>query len=129
MRFIILTMVLLAGGCAESFERLMAYPQTESGLETAAAVDAAKPLPQRDAGSLLFDAALAVCGVLGGAGALKAGAAISIAKQSYTALHEIIAGNEQFKRDCPEAKESFKLAQSEQSTQTKQIVSRIKADT
>jgi len=129
MRFIILTITLFAGGCSDSFEQFIAGPQAETEAETPSAIEPAEPLPQRDASSLLFDAALAVCGVLGGAGALKAGAAISAAKQGYTALREIIAGNEQFKRDCPEAKESFKIAQSEQSTQTKQIVSRIKADT
>lgn len=127
MRIIILTMALLAGGCSEVFEELTAYPQAVEQPQTGEQIEAAQP-QERDAAGLIFDAALAVCGVLGGAGAVRAGAAIAGAKRSYNALREIIAGNERFKQDNPEAKESFKLAQSGQSTETKQIVRRVKEE-
>ena len=74
----------------------------------------------------IFDVAIGLCGLFGGAIGIKAASFITIAKNKATALEEIISGNEKFKAANPQYSELFKKAQRQQSAATRQIVTEIK---
>ncbi len=74
----------------------------------------------------VFDVAIGLCGLFGGAFGIKAASFITAAKNKAIALEEIINGNEKFKSANPQYSELFKKAQRQQSPSTKQIVTEIK---
>lgn len=77
----------------------------------------------------MLNLAIAICGIFGGAGAVKVAGVIAGVRDKYTALKEIVVANEIFKEKCPEAKDAFKDAQNMQSAKTQEIVRNIKSDT
>jgi len=76
----------------------------------------------------LLEAGLAVAGILGGAWGIRAAQFIKRTREKSQALREIIQGNEIFKRTSADAAEAFKAAHKDQSPQTRQIVTELKAE-
>ena len=74
----------------------------------------------------ILEAAIGICGVLGGAFGLKVAAFLTAAKEKSFALQEIIYANEDFKNAYPQYKDVFKQALAAQSPATKKIVTEIK---
>jgi len=73
-----------------------------------------------------FGLAIGICGLLGGVYGTRAIRFLQDAQTKSKALKEIIQGNELFKQQNAEAAASFKQAQENQSTETKQIVAAMK---
>ena len=73
-----------------------------------------------------FGLAIGICGLLGGVYGTRAIRFLQDAQTKSKALKEIIQGNELFKQQNTEAAASFKQAQKNQSTETKQIVAAMK---
>ncbi len=74
----------------------------------------------------VFEIAIGLCGLFGGAFGIKAASFITVAKNKAVALEEIITGNEKFKAANPQYSELFKKSHRQQSPITKQIVTEIK---
>ena len=87
--------------------------------------NAANQNPMKAIGGIL-EAAIGICGVVGGAFGIKAAAFLTAAKEKAFALQEIIYANEDFKNAYPQYKDVFKQAQAAQSPATKKIVTEIK---
>ncbi|MEN6307596.1 MAG: hypothetical protein ABFD91_07565 [Anaerohalosphaeraceae bacterium] len=70
---------------------------------------------------------IGLAGLLGGVYGARVVQFLRQAQEKSKALKEIIAGNELFKRECPEQAEAFKTAQQGQSTATRILVAGEKA--
>ena len=74
-----------------------------------------------------FELAIGVCALLGGVYGTRAVRFLTQARTKSQALQEIIAGNELFKKEHKAHIGAFKQAHKDQSPQTRQIVSQMKA--
>ncbi len=101
---------------------------TEGSFELAkdAVNDAGRRIDPWAAADGLFEFAIAVAALFGGAGAVKIASSLKTVRQKSNALKEIIEGNELFKQLNPQSAQAFKSAQARQSTDTKTIVSQLK---
>jgi hypothetical protein len=109
---------------SESVDELLS---AENGQITATARRQALERPDPwDVADHLLELGIAVAGVVGGVYGSRAIAALNAARQKSNALREVIAGNELFKQQNPEAISSFKEAQGSQSSGTRALVATIK---
>lgn len=92
---------------------------------TAIAESAKRPDPWKLVdGALEF--AIGIAGLLGGVYGARTVGFLKNARAKSKALKEIVDGNELFKKDNQNQKQSFKLAHRNQSPQTRQIVTQMK---
>lgn len=75
-----------------------------------------------------LDIGIAVAGVLGGAFGIKIASFLKTAQNHSSALREIIEGNQSYIDKNPNESKAFKSAQKNQTSQTKTLVTQIKAD-
>ncbi len=75
----------------------------------------------------MFDLAIGIAAIVGGVYGTKAVRFLKEAKTKSQALKEVIEGNELFKKQNPESTEAFKQAQANQSSETKKLVTEVKA--
>ena len=110
---------------AETAEDILA----ESNFQlagTALQESAGRPDPWQVADSML-EMGVGICALLGGVYGTRAVGFLRQARTKSNALHEIIAGNEQFKKLNQAQTTAFKQAHQNQSPQTRQLVAAIKA--
>jgi len=110
---------------AETAEEILA----ESNFQlagTALQESADRPDPWQVADSML-EMGIGICGLLGGVYGTRAVRFLKDARGKSNALHEIIAGNENFKKQNQTQAPAFKQAHQNQSPQTRQLVAAIKA--
>jgi hypothetical protein len=110
---------------AETAEEILA----ESNFQLADAAlqeSVERPDPWQAADSML-EMGIGICSVLGGVYGTKAVRFLKEAKSKSNALKEIIAGNEQFKKQNQAQADALKQAHQNQSPQTRQLVAAIKA--
>ncbi len=69
---------------------------------------------------------IGICALLGGVYGTRAVRFLRVTKTKSQALHEIVAGNELFKKANQEQAAAFKQAHGKQSPQTRQIVASVK---
>jgi len=93
------------------------YAVAQTSLEQSAE----RPDPFETADALL-ELAIGISAVAGGVYGTKAVRFLKEAKAKSNALKEVIQGNELFKKQSPQSKETFKQAQSTQSAETRKIV-------
>ena len=93
---------------------------------TALQESADRPDPWQVADSML-EMGIGICGLLGGVYGTRAVGFLRQARGKSNALKEIIAGNEQFKKQNQTQTAAFKQAHQSQSPQTRQLVASIKA--
>ncbi len=74
----------------------------------------------------MLEMGIGICALLGGVYGTRAVGFLRQAKTKSNALHEIIAGNEQFKKQNQAQAISFKQAHQNQSPQTRQLVVQMK---
>ena len=109
---------------AETAEDILA----ESNLQLATAAlqqSTERPDPWQVADSML-EMGIGICALLGGVYGTRAVRFLTNAREQSRALKEIIAGNEQFKRENQSQAIAFKQAHQNQSPQTRQIVAAMK---
>ena len=75
----------------------------------------------------MLDLGIGICALLGGVYGTRAVRFLKDARTKSKALQEIIAGNELFKKQNESSSGAFKQAHSNQSPQTRQVVSQMKA--
>jgi hypothetical protein len=110
---------------AETAEDILA----ESNFQLAAAAlqeSTERPDPWQVADSML-EMGIGICALLGGVYGTRAVRFLKDARGKSDALKEIIAGNEQFKKQNQSQAASFKQAHQNQSPQTRQLVAVMKA--
>ena len=110
---------------AETAEDILA----ESNFQlagTALQESAERPDAWQVADSML-EMGIGICALLGGIYGTRAVGFLRQAKTKSNALHEIIAGNEQFKKQNQAHATSFKQSHQNQSPQTRQLVAEMKA--
>jgi len=93
---------------------------------TALQESAERPDPWQVADSML-EMGVGICALLGGVYGTRAVGFLRQARTKSNALHEIIAGNEQFKKQNQVQASAFKQAHQNQSPQTRQLVAAMKA--
>jgi len=76
----------------------------------------------------MLELGIGICALLGGVYGTRAVGFLRQARTKSRALQEIIAGNELYKKHNESSASAFKQAQSNQSPQTRQIVSKMKAN-
>ncbi|MBN1796741.1 MAG: hypothetical protein JW804_08710 [Sedimentisphaerales bacterium] len=109
---------------AESAEDVLAqsnYAIAQTSLEQSAE----RPDPFETADALL-ELAIGISAVVGGVYGTKAVRFLKEARAKSQALKEVVQGNELFKIQNPDSKETFKQAQSAQSSETKKLVTELK---
>ena len=102
----------------------------ESNLQlarTATLQGADRPDPWQVADSML-ELGIGICALVGGVYGTKAVGLLRQAKTKSKALKEIIEGNELFKKQNASSAPAFKQAHQNQSPQTRQIVTQMKAE-
>jgi len=109
---------------AEQFDTIVA----------AAEADAARRPDPWEAADSVIDLGIAICGVLGGAGAGKFAAYLAQMRAKSKALQEVVKNNDLFKEQAQKEGDQkavavFKQAQSSQSPTTKTIVAKVRAST
>jgi hypothetical protein len=92
---------------------------------TALQESAERPDPWQVADSML-EMGIGICALLGGVYGTRAVGFLRQARTKSNALHEIIAGNEQFKKQNQTQAAAFKQAHQNQSPQTRQLVVQMK---
>ena len=92
---------------------------------TALQESAERPDPWQVADSML-EMGIGICALLGGIYGTRAVGFLRQARTKSNALHEIIAGNEQFKKQNQTQATAFKQAHQNQSPQTRQLVVQMK---
>jgi hypothetical protein len=113
------------------------YPPSETAEEiltksnfqlasTALQESSERPDPWQIADSML-EMGIGICALLGGVYGTRAVGFLRQAKTKSNALHEIITGNEIFKKQNQTQATAFKQAHQNQSPQTRQLVAAIKA--
>jgi len=113
------------------------YPQAESTSEilsqsnfqlaqTALAESVERPDPWKVADTLL-EVGIGISALLGGVYGARAVRFFNEARSKSNALKEIIAGNEQFKKQNDTQAQAFKTAHTNQSPKTRQLVAQLKA--
>ena len=110
---------------AETAEDILA----ESNFQlagTALQESAERPDPWQVADSML-EMGIGICALLGGVYGTRTVRFLKDARGKSNALHEIIAGNEQFKKQNQTQTTAFKQAHQNQSPQTRQLVAAMKA--
>ena len=110
---------------AETAEDILA----ESNFQlagTALQESAERPDPWQVADSML-EMGIGICALLGGVYGTRAVGFLRQARTKSNALKEIIAGNEQFKKQNQAQTPAFKQAHQNQSPQTRQLVAAMKA--
>ncbi|MGB2865520.1 MAG: hypothetical protein WBC05_19475 [Sedimentisphaerales bacterium] len=93
---------------------------------TALQESAERPDPWQVADSML-EMGVGICALLGGVYGTRAIGFLRQAREKSNALHEIIAGNELFKKQNHAQTPAFKQAHQNQSPQTRQLVAAMKA--
>jgi hypothetical protein len=112
------------------------YPQAETTkqilgesnwqLASAAVTESAqRPDPWQVADSVL-EFGIGICALFGGVCGTRAVRFLQDARSKSQALKEIIAGNEQFKKQQPSQAKAFKSAHQNQSPETRQLVAAMK---
>jgi hypothetical protein len=110
---------------AETAEDILA--ESNFQLASAALQDSAeRPDPWQVADSML-EMGIGICALLGGVYGTRAVRILKDARGKSDALKEIIAGNEQFKKQNQSQAAAFKQAHQNQSPQTRQLVAVMKA--
>lgn len=113
------------------------YPQAESTSEilsqsnwqlarTAQAQSVERPDPWELADTLL-EVGIGISALLGGVYGTRAVRFFNEARSKSNALKEIIAGNEQFKKQNDTQSQAFKTAHVNQSSETRQLVAQLKS--
>ena len=74
----------------------------------------------------MLEMGVGICALLGGVYGTRAVGFLRQARGKSNALHEIIAGNEQFKKQNQTQAAAFKQAHQNQSPQTRQLVAQMK---
>ena len=110
---------------AETAEDILA----ESNFQlTAAALQESTERPDAwQAADSMLEIGIGICALLGGVYGTRTAHFLKDAKSKSKALKEIIAGNEQFKKQNQAQAAAFKYAHQNQSPQTRQIVAAMKA--
>ncbi|HPD45385.1 MAG TPA: hypothetical protein P5279_00230 [Anaerohalosphaeraceae bacterium] len=111
---------------AETVADVLAEP-TRAVAAHAITVSAERPDPWAVADGL-FEAAIGIAGLIGGAYGIRAVQFLKRTRQTSLALREIIRGNEAFKRAQADAVPAFKHAHQNQSPSTRQLVTELKAE-
>jgi hypothetical protein len=93
---------------------------------TALQESAERPDPWQVADSML-EMGIGICALLGGVYGTRAVGFLRQARGKSNALHEIVAGNEQFKKQNQAQAAAFKQAHQNQSPKTRQFVAAMKA--
>jgi hypothetical protein len=94
--------------------------------EAAVAESVERPDPWKVADSVM-EIGIGISALLGGVYGTRAVRFLQDARAKSRALKEIVAGNEQFKKDNAEQAPAFKAAQANQSAETRQLVVAMKA--
>ena len=113
------------------------YPQAETAdeilaqsnwtlAETALGESVERPDPWEVADSVM-EIGIGISALLGGVYGTRAVSFFKETRAKSQALKEIVAGNEQFKKDNEDQSQAFKAAQANQSTETRQLVAQLKA--
>jgi hypothetical protein len=110
---------------AETTEDILAESNWQLAA-TALQASADRPGTWQVADSML-ELGIGICAVLGGVGGARAVRTLKDARTKSQALREVIAGNELFKKQNTSQTAAFKQAQSNQSSQTRQLVAQMKA--
>jgi hypothetical protein len=123
----------LAAYCGEPTE----YPAAETPndilsesnwqLATAALANSAERPEFWSVADTLLETAIAIAALFGGVFGTRVVQFLQDAREKSQALKEIIEGNELFKEQNPSSVEAFKEAQSEQSSETRQLVAASKS--
>lgn len=109
----------------DSYESLLS---DESSVVTEQAIiNASKRADPFEIANSTLDLCIGIASLFGGALGVKIITALGAARKNSDALREIVQANELFKQDNPQISSSFKTAQSNQSSETKQIVTKIKS--
>lgn len=109
---------------AETAEEILAESNFQLA-DTALQQSAERPDPWQAADAML-EMGIGICSVLGGVYGTKAVRFLRDARGKSNALREIIAGNEQFKKQNQSQAAAFKQAHQNQSPQTRQLVAQMK---
>ena len=109
---------------AETSEEILAESNFQLA-DTALQQSTERPDPWQAADAML-EMGIGICSVLGGVYGTKAVRFLKNARGKSDALKEIIAGNEQFKKQNESQAEAFKQAHQNQSPQTRQLVAAMK---
>jgi hypothetical protein len=110
---------------AETAEDILA--QSNWQLARSALAESAERPDTWQVADSAIELAIAVCALLGGVYGTRAVGFLKDARAKSAALKEIVAGNELFKKQNPAQSPVFKQAQQTQSSQTRQIVTQMKA--
>jgi hypothetical protein len=110
---------------AENAEDILAESNFQLS-STALQESAERPDPWQVADSML-EMGIGICALLGGVYGTRAVRVLKDARRKSDALKEIIAGNEQFKKQNQTQAVAFKQAHQNQSPQTRQLVAAMKA--
>ena len=110
---------------AETTEDILAESNFQLA-STALQESAERPDPWQVADSML-EMGIGICALLGGVYGTRAVGFLRQARGKSDALKEIIAGNEQFKKQNESQAVAFKQAHQNQSPQTRQLVAAMKA--
>ena len=110
---------------ADTAEQILSESSWQLG-RTALAESAERPDAWQVADSAL-ELGIGICALLGGVYGTRAVNFLKQARAKSSALQEIIAGNELFKKQNESSIAAFKQAQKLQSPQTRQIVAEVKA--
>ncbi len=111
---------------AETIEDVLAESNWQLA-RTALAESSERPDAWEVADSML-ELGIGICALLGGVYGTRAVGFLRKARTKSKALHEIIAGNELFKKQNASSAPAFKQAHQNQSPQTRQIVSEFKTN-
>jgi hypothetical protein len=109
---------------AQTSEEILAESNFQLA-DTALQQSTERPDPWQAADAML-EMGIGICSVLGGVYGTKAVRFLKDARGKSDALKEIIAGNEQFKKQNGSQAEAFKQAHRNQSPQTRQLVAAMK---
>ena len=100
--------------------------QENQALTNQARVDALERPDPWDVADQLLELGIALAGVVGGVYGAKAVSALRLARDKSTALREVVAGNEFFKKRNAALADEFKQAQQQQSAVTRGLVANLK---
>jgi hypothetical protein len=93
---------------------------------TALAQSSERPDPWQVADSMM-EVGIGILALLGGVGGTRAVRFLQDARAKSQALQEIVQGNERFKQQNADQSEAFKAAHQDQSPETRQLVTALKA--
>lgn len=109
---------------AETNEQILAEANWQ--LARSAQIESAERPGPWDVADTLLEVGIGVAALAGGVYGTRIARFLKDARAKSKALHEIIAGNELFKRQNTDQVAAFKAAQSSQSPETRQLVAGLK---